>query len=223
MCGRFTLTTDLNPVQAYFPFAVPAGLAPPEPRYNIAPSELIWAVGRTAAGLTEAEVLRWGLVPPWAKTIQTAWINARAETAATRPAFRTAVKTGRILALADSWFEWTRPPGAERKQPYRVVAAAGHPLLFAGLKSVWRGPDGPIATAAIVTRAATSALEWLHPRMPLILEPDGARAWLEDDPAVWVERLMAPPEPPALQAYPVSARVNRPGINDPGLIHPLVG
>ncbi len=120
MYGHSTLTTEINPLPAYFPFAVPAVLDPLESRYNIALRTLIGAVGRTLGGLTEAEVMRWGLVPPWAKTIRTAGINARSETGATSSAFRHAFKTGHIVNPSDSWFGG----GQRGRESSRTVWAA---------------------------------------------------------------------------------------------------
>lgn len=221
MCGRFTLTTEPNILQDYFAFALPEELAASwEPRYNIAPTNRIWTVGPQPDGVLAAEVLRWGLTPHWAKALATVFINARAETVATKPAFRTAFKAHRIIVLADGYYEWQKRADGDGKQPHRIVSAEGHPLLMAGLRSDWRGAEGTVATAAIVTRPATAHLAAIHDRMPLILDPETARSWITGDPEEWAARLADPPESPPLRAYPVSPRVNRVGVDDPTLIEP---
>lgn len=219
MCGRFTLATEWDVLQEYFPFEVPPGLEPLAPRYNIAPAEPIWTLRGRADGIAQLQSMRWGLVPAWAKDPSTAFINARVETVATKPAFRHAFASGRVIVPADGYYEWAEEAGG--KQPYRVVDANGHPLLLAGVSSRWHGPDGPLSTVAIVTRSAAPNLTALHPRMPLILDPDFAREWLYGEAAAWLPRLVTPPDPPPLRAYPVSRRVNRAGTNDPTFIEPV--
>ncbi len=222
MCGRFTLTTEPNILQDYFPFALPGELAASwEPRYNVAPTNHIWTVGPNLDGVLTAEVLRWGLTPHWAKTLSTSFINARSETVASKPAFRTAFKAHRVIVLSDGYYEWQKPQDGKGKQPHRIVRVDGQPLLMAGLRSYWHGEEGTVGTAAIVTRSATAHLAAIHDRMPLILDPDTAQAWITGDPDEWVDRLAEPPESPPLRAYPVSSRVNRVGVNDPALVKPL--
>lgn len=183
-------------------------------------------------------LLRWGLVPSWAKdrSVGNRMINARAETLLEKPAFRRAAVSRRCLVPADGWYEWQVSPvekdakGKPRKQPFFMYPADGSVAAIAGVYELWRDPsrhaDDPqawLATYAVLTTAAEPALHVIHDRMPLILPPDRWDAWLdprERDPDT-VRALIQPPEPGRFAAVPVSTRVNAVGNNGPELLEPL--
>ncbi|HEY8505493.1 MAG TPA: SOS response-associated peptidase [Gemmataceae bacterium] len=208
MCGRFTLTTPAEQLASLFDVIVPNELPP---RYNVAPSQPV-AVVRPAQGGSggrEFALLRWGLIPSWAREekIGSRLINARVETAAERPAFRDAFRSRRCLIAADGFFEWK--PQDRRKQPYLVRRPDGKPFAFAGLWERWRPPRGePVETCAILTTEAVGAPREIHPRMPVILPPEAFAEWLGGGP-LSPERAQALAWAGAeLVATPVSAAVN---------------
>ncbi len=179
MCGRFLLTTPSNQLSSLFSFAAEGpALAP---HFNIAPSQPVASVRAAAGGSgRERAMVRWGLVPAWAKdrVVGGGLINARSETAATRPSFRDAFRRRRCLILADGFYEWKR--GARRKRPFVIRLAGGGPFAFAGLWECWPGAGGaPVETAAILTTAANELLRPVHERMPVILPPEHHEAWLD--------------------------------------------
>jgi len=195
------------------------------PSYNIAPTQPSLIVRLDPGGGREGAIARWGLIPSWAKdmTIGSRMINARAETAAVKPAYRAAMRTRRCVVPADSFYEWRTIEGAGRKQPWRIRRADGAPLRFAGLWEVSDGGQaGSIESFTIITTAANGFMRPLHARMPAILEAGDDEAWL--DPRASVEaaqRLLRPAADDVLTAHPVSTRVNSPANNDASLIEPV--
>ena len=223
MCGRFTLATDPAGIQMAFPgVEVPETLAA---RYNIAPSQLVAVLRNT--GTNQVEMLRWGLVPPWAKnpTIGNRLINARAETLAAKPAFRAAFRRRRCLILADGFYEWRQAtmPDTQRKTPLYFRLKSGRPFAFAGLWEEWHAPDGQQwLSCTIVTTTPNTLLETVHSRMPVIL-PSGSHAqWLdqaEQDPAS-LALLLQPYPAGDMEGYVVSTLVNDPKNDRPECIVP---
>jgi putative SOS response-associated peptidase YedK len=221
MCGRFTLTKPV-PVLAEF-FLFPDSAAPQEPRYNIAPTQAV-AVVRAPAGSHHRELafLRWGLIPSWATdpAIGNRLINARAETVAEKPAFRSAFRQRRCLVLADGFYEWQRQ--GNKKQPYYFRMRDGQPFAFAGLWERWEDQGKPVETCTLLTTEANDVLRPVHERMPVILEPDTHDRWL--DPAVQKAELLKPLLHPyrseAMIGYPVSALVNNPRNESPKCVEP---
>jgi putative SOS response-associated peptidase YedK len=178
VCGRYTLAaSDLGALRERFPI----GEAVQWPaRYNIAPGDDVLAVTTDREGKPRGELLRWGLVPSWAKQPDPPMktINARVETVAERPAFRAALERFRCLILADGFYEWRAVEG-RRKQPFHITRVDGMPFAFAGLWSLWRGDNGSaVRSCTILTTAANSAIAPLHDRMPVILEREAEDAWL---------------------------------------------
>ncbi len=225
MCGRFTLRAPAHALAAAFKVAIAANLAP---RYNIAPTQPV-AVVRTAPAPAGKRVrafalLRWGLIPAWAKdaAIGARLINARAETLAEKPAFRAAYRARRCLVLADGFYEWQRTTGGG-KQPWFIRRADDAPFAFAGLWEVWRGGAGEaVESCAIVTTGANARLAAIHDRMPAILTPEAADLWLApDQPPARLAELLRPAPEEALVAHPVDRRVNSPANDDPACIAPL--
>ena len=208
MCGRFAFYSPSEATAALF--GVDGSLAV-EPRYNIAPTQYVAAIRdcENDAGQEQRELtmLKWGLVPFWAKdpSIGNRMINARAETVAEKPSYRAAFKHRRCVVLADGYYEWRRE--GDVKTPYFISLTSGEPFALAGLWENWadRKSDQTLQTTTLITMAASEFMAPLHHRMPVILQPDTARVWLSGS-ADYLE--CAADKTPALQAWPVSRRVN---------------
>ncbi|HTP99831.1 MAG TPA: SOS response-associated peptidase [Casimicrobiaceae bacterium] len=206
MCGRYELHTHPAALALAFGLAHPPPIGP---RYNIAPMQDIPVVRLSRTGERELAQVRWGLVPRWAKdpSIGARMINARAETLAEKPAFRTSLRRHRCLVPADGFYEWKAVPGAG-KQPYHIGMKDGAPFALAGLTERWLSADGEtLDTCTIVTTQANALLDPLHDRMPLIIAPAEYGRWLDvrnDD----VADLLSPYPSEAMAYYPVSTRVN---------------
>lgn len=230
MCGRFTLTIAREDLRAAFPFAAdpladassagaPAGLPA---RWNIAPTQHVAVIANREA--PRLEFFHWGLIPSWAADprIGNRLINARSETLAEKPSFRTAFRKRRCLILADGFYEWAQEGG--RKAPMYIRLKSGAPFAFAGLWEIWRAPDGTeVCSCAIVTRAAEEPIAAFHARMPVILTAERYTAWLDPAPREPAELapLLAPLPAGLLEVYPVSRLVNSPAHDVPGCIEPL--
>ena len=221
MCGRFTLSVDPADLQEAFPeFTFPAQVAP---RFNIAPSQPILVVAND--GTNKADFFVWGLVPSWAKdpTIGSHLINARSETLAEKPAFRSAYKYHRCLIFANGFFEWQAQPGGKSKVPHFIRLNSEKPFAFAGLWEHWQSPDGSeIKSATIITTEPNELMSPIHNRMPVIL-PKGAYAqWLDSAPhnASDLQGLLIPYPAEDMKAFPVSTGVNSPANDRPEIILP---
>jgi putative SOS response-associated peptidase YedK len=179
MCGRYTLATPSPAdVRARFPVGEAVEIAQ---RFNVAPGDDVLAVTTSREGEPRGEMLRWGLVPSWAKSPQTGlkMINARVETVAERPAYRGAFERFRCLIVGDGFYEWRRMPNGP-KQAFHITRADGGVFAFAGLWSIWHGDeDRTVRSCTILTREANAAISSLHDRMPIILARDGEAAWLD--------------------------------------------
>jgi putative SOS response-associated peptidase YedK len=204
MCGRFAFYSPSEATAALF--GVSSSVAV-EPRYNIAPTQFIAAIRRTDENENELTMLRWGLIPSWAKdpSIGNRMINARAETVAEKPSFRAAYRKRRCLILADGFYEWHRE--GEVKIPHFISLASGKSFAFAGLWEHWQNKesDESLQTTTIVTTAANEFLSQLHHRMPVVLETKTARRWLDGDMEL-LDEVTA--DSPAFQAWPVDRQVN---------------
>jgi len=187
-------------------------------------------------GVRELRVVRWGLVPFWAKDISigSRLINARAETVATKPAFRRAFARHRCLLPADGFYEWEKSgdPKKPAKQPYYIRREDGGVLAFAGLYELWRDKDRPdddpdswLWTATIITTRAEDEVGRIHDRMPMVIEPARWADWLDPTAtsAEALHGLMTPAASVHLTTYPVSTEVNSVRHNGPGLIEPMEG
>lgn len=178
MCGRYASFLPAEALRALFQTVN----ATPnlEPTWNMAPTRDAPVVRlHPEMRARHLDLLRWGLVPHWAKDPKSVRqpINARAETVATAPMFRDALARRRCLVPADVFYEWQATDGA--KQPYAIARADGQPMVFAGLWEGWRGADGTVLRSfAIVTTSANSVLRPIHERMPVILEPPDWPTWL---------------------------------------------
>lgn len=242
MCGRYAAAKDTAALVEEFE-AVPSDEAMLPPDYNVAPTKKVRLVVDRKLGGAQAraiEVGRWGLVPSWAKdpSIGSRMINARAETVASKPAFRSAFAKRRCLVPADGYYEWYLPTepdapkgkgGKPLKQPFYIHPADGSSLPMAGLYEWWRDrtredgdPEAWRLTCTIITTDATDELGRIHDRMPMTVARDHWEAWL--DPAVGADEasgLFAPAASLTLDAYPVSTLVNSVRNNGPELVLPL--
>lgn len=232
MCGRYASFRQAQDLADAFAVdeVMQAALAVP-PSYNVAPTQPVRIVLDRADDLgprrREMHAARWGLVPAWASDLRVGYkmINARLESLEDRPAFRTSLQKRRCLVPADGYYEWQRRDGG--KTPYFIHAEG--PIALAGLYAFWRDPeragDDPdrwVLSVTIVTAPATGDLARLHDRVPVVLSPDTVTAWLDprlrrSDQAL---RLISAPAP-ALSFHPVSDRVNRPSVDEPGLVEPV--
>jgi putative SOS response-associated peptidase YedK len=184
VCGRYSLATPAaNDLRSRFALGESLEI---RRRFNVAPGDAVVTVTTSKEGEPRGEILRWGLVPFWAKDPKIGYkmINARAETVAEKPAFRDALKTRRCLVVADGFYEWQPRPGGppgRRKQPFHITRADGAPFAFAGLWASWHGDgDEALRTCTIITTEANDVLRDVHDRMPVML-PDAAaeEAWLD--------------------------------------------
>ena len=194
------------------------------PRYNIAPTQQILAVRQsTGKEVREAVFLRWGLIPRWAKdpSIGNRMINARAETLAEKPAFRSAFRSRRCLVPSNGFYEWKKEE--KRKQPYYIRPRGRSSFAFAGLWERWQGPEGSLVeSCTLITTEANELISKLHDRMPAILSPSEYALWL--DPGVSDSTRLIPllrPYPAQeLEAFPVGAIVSNPRMDDSRCIAP---
>lgn len=222
MCGRYTLTVD--PAELMARFHLTGADAVIAPRYNVAPTQDVAVVLDQSPHVLATA--RWGLIPSWAKdpNIGARMINARAETLAEKPSFRTLLKKRRCLVLADSFFEW-RKNSDGTKTPMRVMLKSGRPFALAGLWDMWKTPQGDwLRTCTIITTEPNDVVARLHNRMPVILPEAHEADWLShdhDDPG-FLRALLQPYPAEAIQVYAVSPRVNNVRFDDPSLIEPMV-
>jgi len=214
MCGRYSLTTPAEALATLFEAPAPPGLLP---RYNIAPTQPVLVLRLDANGDRGFAMLRWGLIPSWAKDrdIGARLINARAETVAEKPSFRAAFRKRRCLMPADGFYEW-QSRGAGR-QPFHIARPDGQPFAFAGLWESWTAPEGEtIESCALITTAANDTLNPIHERMPVILDRSDYALWLDVGFGTLeaVQELLRPAAI-ALDPRPVSRHVNNPRHDDP--------
>lgn len=215
MCGRFTQTA-LDRYGEMFDASSGVLL---HPNYNIAPSQQVVACRRTEMGWRELVLLRWGLIPHWAKEPKTGYsmINARAETVADKPAYRDTFKHRRCLIPTDGFYEWQ--PGKPRKQPWFIHRQDGAPLAFAGLWEHWELENFKVESCTIIVTQANKLITPIHDRMPVIIAPVDFEQWLDpkQDKEALLSLLKPCPEKD-IEAYPVGLKVNKPDNNGPSLI-----
>ncbi len=222
MCGRFTLTDPDADLAVQFSLSEVPDMPP---RYNIAPTQPVAAVRLAAEDRArEMVLLRWGLIPFWAKdpTIGSRMINARSETVAQKPAFRAAFRRRRCLVVADGFYEWQKQNGT--KQPFYIRLRDARPFALAGLWERWEGPEaGVIESCTLLTTQPNDLVRAVHNRMPVILHPRDYDLWLDPEvqQAESLQPLLSAYPPEEMDAYPVSRRVNSPDNDDPRCIEPL--
>lgn len=223
MCGRFSITHSWEELAGFFRISTQYEL-PFSRRYNIAPGRPILVLRSASDDSRYPAMLRWGLVPHWAKEEKIGYkmINARAETAAEKPSFKASLRYRRCVIPASAFFEWKKDGKA--KLPYNIRLKTRDPLALAGLWDKWKAPTGDIIeSCTILTTASNSLVASLHDRMPVILHPEEIDLWLareqqEVDPVL---PLFRPYPDNLMEMYPVSSRVNSPANDDPECVVPL--
>jgi putative SOS response-associated peptidase YedK len=220
MCGRFVRHSSLHEIAQAFGAEEPSFDVQPD--YNVAPSQDIVII--TQERPRRIRLCRWGYVPSWARDPKTGYkmINARAESIADKPAFRSAFLSGRVLVPADGFYEWRKE--GNTRIPFLVRLKSGRPFAFAGLCSGWKTLQGPaVCTCTIITTVANDRLKEIHDRMPVILR--------RKDEAVWMDRhhndqdtllgLLRPYDLDEMECCRVSSLVNSPGHNSPECLTPV--
>jgi putative SOS response-associated peptidase YedK len=215
MCGRFSLGASAATLASHF--NVQESLASTG-RYNIAPSQEVLTVVQPSGSTRQVRRMRWGLIPSWAKdpAIGTQLINARAETVATKPAFRVPLRERRCLILTDGFYEWESQ--GRRKQPWFIRMQDGRPFAFAGLWDQWTDPAGRgVESCTIITTTPNDLIRRFHHRMPAILSPRDYDLWLDVQvrDVARLLSLLAPHPPEEMTAHPVSPLVNNPTNDSP--------
>jgi putative SOS response-associated peptidase YedK len=221
MCGRFARASDLESVNRLLRFDT-ADLSELHPRYNVAPTQAVPAA-RLQDGRRALVTLRWGLVPVWAKDLKIGYslINARSETVAEKPAFRSAFKSRRCLIPASGFYEW-KDTGEKHKQPFHLGMRDGSLFAFAGLWERWHGGDGePVESCAILTTEANAVVRSVHDRMPVILAPTDFAPWLDPrTPPPELHALLRPFPAEAMSATAVSRYVSNARNEGPQCLAP---
>lgn len=211
MCGRYALSAEAADIAAEFEVMLREPLAP---RYNISPSQPVLVI-REEVATRIATLLSWGLLPSWSRdaAMRGRLINARAETAASKPSFRSAYKRRRCLVPASGYYEWRATEGG--KQPYYIHPADGGMFAIAGLWEHWERDGTVIETCALLTSAANDRLAAVHDRMPVVIARDAYAAWLDPTSSNAVlEPLLAPAPSARFTFHAVSRRVNSPRHDD---------
>jgi putative SOS response-associated peptidase YedK len=222
MCGRLFQVSSPEDLKRWFGTSNLPNLPP---RYNVAPTQDVAAVRwNPRTGERSLDLLRWGLVPHWAKDVRGAakLINAQAETVATKPAFRDAFARRRCLIPADGFFEWRR--SATEKEPHVIRMKGGALLAFAGLWANWRQPDGTwLRSCTILTTNANALCVPLHDRMPVIVAPEDYALWLgeREGDAAALMRLLVPFPAEGMESYRVGSEIGNVRNDTPSLIAPV--
>jgi putative SOS response-associated peptidase YedK len=215
MCGRYRLSRRKQILEEHFDSV--SGTEDWHPRYNIAPTQPVPIIRQhPKEPVRELSIFRWGLVPRWAKdpSVAARMINARSETASTKPAFSDALKFRRCLVLADGFYEWQKT--GKVTQPYCFEINDGELFAFAGIWDRWKDATGkPLETCSILTTRANAVTSSVHNRMPVILNRDSYDFWLDPgmNNVASVADLLRPCDARLMRCYPVSRRVNS-VIND---------
>jgi putative SOS response-associated peptidase YedK len=210
MCGRYRLSRRKQIIEEHFDSI--SGEEDWAPQYNIAPTQPVPVIRQhPKEPVRQISLLRWGLIPAWSKDSSAAaqMINARSETASTKPAFRDALKSRRCLIPADGSYEWMR--AGKAKQPYCFEVNEGELFAFAGIWDRWKDPSGDwVKSCSILTTTPNAVTSAIHDRMPVILGPDAYDVWL--DPGMQnvtaISELLKPYDARSMRCYPVSTRVN---------------
>jgi len=216
MCGRYRLSRRKQIIEEHFDSA--SGEEDWSPRYNVAPTQSVPVIRQNPKEpIRELSLMRWGLIPSWAKDSSAAarMINARAETASTKPAFSGALKFRRCLLPADGFYEWSRV--GKIKQPYCFEVNEGGLFAFAGIWDRWKDPSGPwIKSCSILTTTPNAVTAAVHDRMPVILDADAYDLWLDpgmNDVSVASE-LLKSYDARTMRCFPVSTRINHVANDD---------
>ncbi|MGA3221498.1 MAG: SOS response-associated peptidase [Acidimicrobiales bacterium] len=227
MCGRTTSTIPRDTLARIL--EIDEVEAPELPiSWNVAPTQPVYTVAKSAGGARRLRALRWGLVPSWAKDprVGSRLINARSETLAKRPAFRSLVRARRALVPVSGFYEWRRAtPGDQAgKQPFYFHRADDRPLVLAGLWDLWLDAESrPLRTCTIITTVANRTMAPVHHRMPVVVAADSWEEWLRPEPLrpSRLSELLAPAPNDLLDTYPVTTAVNKAGNDGPELVLPI--
>ena len=225
MCGRARLSPDVSEIKVAF--RIPPERPTPNfaASWNVAPTDPLPVVRYDAKEHQRSlDIMRWGLVPFWAKDIKVGFsnINAKAEGIENRPAFHDAFERRRCIVPVNNFYEWKKT--ATGKQPYAVALADAGLMALAGLWENWRSPAGEwVRSFAIITTAPNELCADLHNRMPAVLGPETWPTWLGEEPADprELKALLAPYPSEAMTCWPVSVRVGSVKNNDPSLVQPI--
>jgi len=223
MCGRYRLSRRKQIIEEHFDSV--SGGENWSPRYNIAPTQPVPVIRQHPKEPNRVlSLMRWGLIPLWAKDASgsAGMINARSETAATKPAFRDPMKSRRCLIPADGFYEWQKT--GEAKQPFCFEVNDGELFAFAGVWDRWRGPSGQwITSCSILTTTPNAVTSVVHDRMPVILDPGNYDVWL--DPGMnnveAASEILKPYDARLMRCYPVSARINHAANEDAECAAPI--
>ncbi|MFO1442913.1 SOS response-associated peptidase [Bacillus sp. Bva_UNVM-123] len=210
MCGRFTLFTEFEKIINRFDIQASIDGEQYSFNYNVAPSHSVLSV-ISDGNVNRLGYLRWGLIPSWAKDMKIGYkmINARAETLTDKPSYRNAFKKRRCLILADSFYEWQKSP--DRKIPMRIKLKNDEPFGMAGLWESWKSPSGDtIYSCSVITTKPNELMEPIHDRMPVILNPDDEKYWLDptNENTTELSKLLKPFDYKMMEAFEVSNDVN---------------
>ena len=223
MCGRYRLSRRKQVIEEHFDTA--DWQDDWSPRFNIAPTQPIPVIRQhPKEPVRQISTMRWGLVPSWAKDTSGAarMINARSETAATKPAFRDPLRYRRCLIPADAFYEWKKTPPP--KQPYCFEVSDGQLFAFAGLWDGWKDGSGNwVKTCSILTTTPNAVTSVVHDRMPVILRKDDYDVWLDlgMQNVAAISEMLKPYDASQIRCYPVSARVNHVANDDEGCSVPV--
>ncbi len=224
MCGRFTSTTPASELAEFF--EAETDLLDGNGNYNVTPTSDIAVVRQDASGQRRLDLMFWGMVPSWAESpaIGSRLSNARSETVAVKPSFRSSFRRQRCLIPVDGFYEWVSVPERKKKQPVYITSTDGSPLAFAGIWATWRGKDEPqtadeLRSCSIITGPPNELIAPLHDRMPMILPRHQWSLWLDplNDRIDELHALLRPAPESWLQWWPVSIAVNNARNRDASL------
>jgi len=209
MCGRYSFAVEDELIFERFGVSVRSAIY--KARYNCAPSQNLAVISTEDPAVLS--FYRWGLIPFWAKdpSIGNKLINARAETIIEKPSFKQAFRLRRCLVLSDGFFEWKK---AKEKTPYRISLQDCTPFSMAGIWENWKNPEGEVIRSfSIITTHANSLIENIHDRMPVILQREDEKKWLDSSQEKELLGLLQPYPSEQMKTYPISKKVNSP-LND---------
>jgi putative SOS response-associated peptidase YedK len=217
MCGRYSFILEDEMIKERFGVTVRSAIY--KARYNCAPTQKLAVISNENPD--ELSLYRWGLIPFWAKdlAIGNKLINARSETILEKPTFKNSFRNKRCLVLSDGFYEWRK---GTVKTPFRIIRRDGSAFAMAGIWDKWTNPEGEeIRSFAILTTTPNSLMEKIHDRMPVILEKDAEKRWIEDSSTETLIELMKPCAGASLVAYPVSKLINSPHYDSPEILEPV--
>jgi putative SOS response-associated peptidase YedK len=216
MCGRYSFILEDEMIKERFGVTVRSAIY--KARYNCAPTQKLAVISNENPG--ELSLYRWGLIPFWAKdsSIGNKLINAKSETILEKPSFKNSFRSKRCLVLSDGFYEWRKGPV---KTPFRIMRRDGSAFAMAGIWDKWINPEGEeIRSFSILTTTPNSLMEKIHDRMPVILDRELEKRWIENSPAESLLEMLKPCEASSLVAYPVSDLVNSPRYDSPDILEP---